>query len=138
MTFSLSQRSKDRMIGVDSRIIEIINLAITITKIDFGIPKDGGLRTSDRQKELFDKGLSQADGTINKSYHQTGKAIDIYSYFNGNASWNKSQLTFAATAILQAASILGYNLQWGGLWSSNKDDGEIQYGWDMAHFQLGD
>lgn len=138
MGFSLSQRSKDRMIDVDSRIIEIINLAITITKIDFGIPKDGGLRTSERQKELFDKGRSKADGTINKSFHQTGKAIDIYAYFDGGASWDADKLTFAATAILQAASILGYNLQWGGLWSSKKKNNEIQYGWDMAHFQLGD
>ena len=44
--FKLSDKSKERLIGVDSRIIEIINKALTITKIDFGIPEFAGLRTN--------------------------------------------------------------------------------------------
>ena len=127
--FKLSDKSKERLIGVDSRIIEIINKALTITKIDFGIPEFAGLRTAEDQKKLFNRGLSKADGYKNKSYHQTGKAFDIYAYVDGKASWDKLHLTTVATAILQAANILGYKLKWGGLWKNFTD---------LPHFQIED
>lgn len=127
MNFKLSKTSKERLNGVDKRIIKIIDLALTITKVDFGIPGDGGLRTPERQKELFDKKVSKCDGYNNKSYHQTGKAFDIYAYVNGKASWDRNDLTYVAAAILQAAGMLNYKLEWGGLWKSWQD---------YPHFEL--
>jgi len=126
--FKLSNTSKERLSGVDGRIVEIVDLALTITKIDFGIPASGGFRTKEEQELLFDKGLSRCDGVDNKSHHQTGKAFDVYAYVDG-ANWNRNYLTQVAAAILQAASVLGYKLEWGGHWKS----------WvDMPHFQLKD
>jgi len=125
--FKLSDRSKERLNGVDERIHEIIELALTLTKVDFGIPSDGGLRSKERQKELFDQKVSKCDGYKNRSYHQTGKAFDIYAYVNGKASWGSDDITNVAAAILQAASVLGYKLEWGGLWINFVD---------MPHFQL--
>jgi peptidoglycan L-alanyl-D-glutamate endopeptidase CwlK len=125
--FKLSDSSKERLSGVDTRLIKIIDLALTISVIDFGIPEDGGYRTADRQKELFDKKISKCDGKKNKSKHQLAMAFDVYAYVDGKASWDKYHLTQVAAAILQSAGMLGYQLAWGGLWKNFVD---------MPHFQL--
>ena len=125
--FRFSQRSKDRMAGVDPRLIGILNRAIEITKVDFGIPHLGGYRTAEQQKELFEQGVTKADGYKNKSKHQSRLAIDVYAYIDGKASWEKEDLAMVACAILQSASQLGYTLQWGGLWKNFMD---------MPHFEL--
>ena len=122
-----SKRSLERMEGIDQRLIDIMNLAISITKVDFGIPADGGIRTSERQHQLFLEKMSKADGYTKKSYHQTGLACDIYAYVDGKASWEEEHLAKVACAILQAASQLGYKLKWGGLFRSFKD---------MPHFEI--
>jgi len=127
--YKLSSKSKERLQGIDPRLISIINEALKISVIDFGIPCDGGLRTAERQKQLFDKKVSECDGTINKSYHQTGKAFDVYAYVDGKASWDRYHLTQVAAAILQAAAMLGYQLRWGGLFKSFVD---------MPHFEIRD
>lgn len=127
MTFQFSERSLERMEGVDPRLKEIAKHAITISKIDFGIPQDGGLRTAERQAELFADGKSKADGVKKKSRHQSGMALDVYAYVEGKASWEKEHLAMVAAAMLQSASILGYKLEWGGLWRSFVD---------MPHFQI--
>ncbi len=124
--FKLSKSSKQRREGVDHRLIEISDLAIQISIVDFGIPGDGGLRTAQRQNELFKEGKSKADGYDKKSNHQSdddgyGKALDFYAYVNGKASWETEHLAMVAAAFLQAASMLGYELKWGGLWKTFKD-----------------
>lgn len=134
--FKLSSRSKSRLEGVDDRIVKIVNRALEISKVDFGIPSDGGLRTAKRQNELFEKGVSQLDGYDKKSYHQTGKAFDVYAYVNKAASWHPPHLAMVAAAMLQAASELGVKLEWGGLWSTSETIDSIDYGWDAGHFQI--
>ena len=128
MSFKLSDKSKQRREGVDPRLIEISDLAIQISVIDFGIPGDGGLRTAERQNELFEGGKSKADGYDKLSEHQSGNALDFYAYVDGAASWEPEHLAMVAAAFLQAAAMLGYKLKWGGLWKSFKD---------MPHVQLG-
>lgn len=124
--FKLSDNSKERMSGIDERLIDVVYLALSISKVDFGIPKDGGLRTAERQKELYDDKASKCDGYENKSYHQTGKAVDFYAYVGGKASWDELHLAMVATAFLQAGSILGVKLEWGGNFKSFKDMPHIQ------------
>ena len=127
--FRLGQNSLNNRAGVDPRLIEISDLAIKISNIDFGIPSTGGLRTTEDQAKLFTAGVSKADGRTNKSYHQSGKALDLYAYVDGKASWNTIHLALAASAMLQASAQLGYKLKWGGLWKSWQD---------MPHFELED
>lgn len=103
--------------------------ALELSKVDFGIPSSGGLRTAVEQKHLFDLGKSTLDGFKRKSYHQTGKALDVYAYVDGRASYDTEHLALVACAMLQAASELGYKLEWGGHWISFVD---------MPHFQLVD
>ena len=127
--FKLGQNSLNNRAGVDPRLIEISDLAISISNIDFGIPSTGGLRTTEDQAALFTSGVSKADGRNNKSYHQSGKALDVYAYVDGKASWEKEHLALIAAAVLQSSAELGYKLSWGGLWTSFCD---------MPHFQIGD
>jgi len=109
------------MSGVTPELIEIANLAIKITKIDFGIPQFGGIRSTSEQAKLYADGKSKADGTTHLSNHQSGNALDFYAYVDGKASWDELHLAMVATSFLQAASILGYKLGWGGLFKSFKD-----------------
>ena len=133
--FYLSQTSLKRREDINTKLIEINDLALTISVIDFGIPEYGGKRAANEQNILFKGGKSKADGFIKESRHQTGDALDFYAYI-GEASWQHDHLAMVAAAHLQAASILGYGLEWGGFWKSNKLINGIPYGWDMAHIQL--
>jgi len=127
--FKLGQNSLNNRSGVDPRLIEISDRAIQLSIVDFGIPQFGGLRSARDQAKLFTAGKSKCDGRVNLSYHQSAKALDVFAYVDGKASWEKEHLALIAAAMLQSASELGYRLAWGGLWTSFSD---------MPHFQLGD
>jgi peptidoglycan L-alanyl-D-glutamate endopeptidase CwlK len=129
MNFKLSQNSINNLAGIDGRLIDIADLAIKLTNIDFGIPSTGGLRTTEDQAQLFADGKSKADGVTHLSYHQSGKAVDVYAYVDGKASWSKEHLAIIAAAMLQASAQLGYELKWGGLWKSWQD---------FPHFEIKD
>jgi len=129
MSFKLGKNSINNLAGVDGRLIAIADLAIELTNIDFGVPSTGGLRTESDQAKLFADGVSKADGVNNKSYHQSGKAMDVYAYVDGKASWDKLHLAVIASAMLQASAQLGYKLKWGGLWKSWQD---------YPHFEIKD
>ena len=127
--FKLGKNSINNMAGIDGRLIDIADVAITLSNIDFGIPSTGGLRSEADQAKLFADGVSKADGVNNKSYHQSGKALDVYAYVDGKASWDKLHLALIAAAMLQASAQLGYELKWGGLWKSWQD---------YPHFEIKD
>lgn len=126
--FKLSNKSKQRRQGIDPRLIEIDDLAIILTVIDYGHPADAGLRLAERQHQLFLDKKSKCDGYIKISNHQLGKALDFYAYVDGRASWEPEHLAQVACAYFRAASILGYKLKWGGLFAPN--------GWDKPHVEL--
>ena len=127
--FKLSSNSIMNMAGIDDRLVDVVELAITLTNIDFGVPETGGLRTVQDQAQLFTSGKSKADGRTHKSYHQTGKAVDLFAYVDGKASWDELHLSLCAAAMLQAAAELNIPLKWGGLFRSFTD---------MPHFELKD
>ena len=136
--YKLSSKSKQRREGIDPRLIEIDDLAIQLTLVDFGHPADAGLRSAESQYELFTSNKSKCDGHSNISNHQKGKALDFYAFVNGRASWELDHLTMVACAYFQAASILGYRIKWGGMWKSSKPKTKngIPYGWDCPHIEL--
>lgn len=143
MTFNLSHRSLERREGVDPDLIAVNDLALKITVIDFGIPEHGGLRAAETQNGLFFDGFSKADGYKNLSNHQPAddgfsKALDFYAHVNGAASWEHHHLAMVAAAHLQAGSMLGISIIWGGFWQRKipKYKNGIPYGWDCAHIEL--
>jgi peptidoglycan L-alanyl-D-glutamate endopeptidase CwlK len=112
VTFKLSQRSLDRLEGVDERMVSLAKYAIGITKVDFGIPHLGGLRTMEQQRQLVDKGASQTM----KSKHLEGIAIDTVAYIGSRVSWELNLYDDIANAIQQAAKDLGISVRWGAAW----------------------
>ena len=123
----MTERDLERLKGIEQVLIDVCIEAQKESPYPFGIPRDAGLRTAERQKELFDAGKSKCDGYNKKSYHETGKAFDIYAIVNGKPSWNKIALTLIAEHILKVASKMGVKLEWGGSWKGFKD---------MPHFQI--
>lgn len=126
-SFKFSAASLNRLQSVDERLQRVAERALQLSKVDFGIPALGGIRTAEEQNKLYHNGKSQLDGYKRKSYHQSGKALDVYAFVDGKASWDKNHLTAVAAAMLQAASELGVKLQWGGHWVSFVD---------MPHFEI--
>ena len=80
MTFKLSQRSRDKLEGVDAGLIAVVDYAIAVTKIDFGVIC--GLRSIEEQRELVAKGASK---TL-KSKHIDGYAVDLMAYIGSSGS----------------------------------------------------
>ena len=136
MTFTLSNRSKTRRAGVDPRLIEISDWAITLTVVDFGHPQYAGWRTDAEQFALYSAGKSECDGINDLSFHQKGMALDFYAYVDGKASWEPHHLAMVNVAFLQAASMLGHKLEAGILWSGKEIINGVRYGWDCAHIEL--
>jgi len=132
--YKLSSRSRSRLDGIDQVLIDIIEEGIKDSPFDFGIPQYGGLRTAEDQNKLYQQGrdlpgsiITQVDGYIKKSYHQTGKAFDIYAYVDGKASWKEEHLTAIAEHLIQVAKeCFDVELTWGGSWKWR----------DMPHFQI--
>ena len=124
--FKLSRRSNKHLKDVHPDLVKVVRRALEITKVDFGIPFTGGYRTAEQQNALFKAGKSQLDGYNRSSRHQFGKAVDVFAYVDGAASWDEDHLTHIATAMLAAASELGIKLRWGGHFKSFID---------MPHFE---
>lgn len=121
MTFSLSQRSLDRLKGVDERLVKVVKRAIELTTVDFGVTE--GLRDPQRQKELVSKGFSQ---TL-KSKHLTGHAVDVAAFVDGKVSWEAKYYHEIAKAFKEAAKELNTNIRWGG---------DFKSFFDGPHFEL--
>lgn len=112
MPFQLSQRSLAKLEGVNPKLIEVVKRAIEITTIDFGVTE--GLRTKERQIELFEKGASQIreGGT-----HVEGRAVDLMAYIDDRGSWELNLYDNIADAMKQAAIEKGVGVRWGAAWN---------------------
>jgi peptidoglycan L-alanyl-D-glutamate endopeptidase CwlK len=108
MGFALGQRSRERLKGVDDRLVRVVERAIELTEVDFTVLE--GLRTPERQKQLVNEGFSQ---TL-KSKHLTGHAVDLGALVNGKISWDKEPYYKIEKAMKQAAQELNIKVRWGG------------------------
>ena len=126
-SFKFGAKSLERRQGIRSELVEIDDLAIQLTIIDFGHPAYAGKREASIQHGLFLDGKSKADGYKKLSKHQSGDALDFYAFVDGKASWNPEHLAIVACAYLQAAMLLGYRIEWGGLWKGFRDMPHIQF-----------
>ena len=139
---SLSQISTCHM-----DLSKILMLAITRSTVDFGVSE--GHRKPERQKMLFDRGLSQIDGIKRKGKHNylPSLAADIYIFHpdkdtRRKLAYDKAHLCYVAGVITSCAKELldrgeiTHALRWGGNWDS---DGIIiadQNFIDLPHFEL--
>ena len=109
--FTLSQRSLDRLVGVNPSLVAVVRRAIQLTAVDFAVTE--GVRTLARQKQLVAEGKSQ---TMN-SKHIAGNAVDLVVMVGGVPSWEISDYVKVADAMKTAAKELKVSIRWGAAWS---------------------
>lgn len=123
----LGSKSKERLATVKPELQAVAKKAFETVPFDVTVLE--GIRTVERQRELFNKGASQ---TMN-SKHITGDAIDLAPY---PIDWNdKSRFNELAKHMLNASSELGIKIRWGGDWNMNGDWKDESF-YDGPHFEL--
>lgn len=152
MTYKLSQRSLDRLKGVDERLVKVVKRAIELSPIDFMVLE--GVRSKEQCMINYGKGRTvsqcQAKGVPAKyaqpsaakvtwlnnpfaSKHVSGKAVDLVPY---PVDWNDlKKFDAIAKAMLQSAKELGVSVRWGADWDSDgkpRERGES----DSPHFEI--
>ena len=138
MEFKLSRTSKKNIKDIDKRLIKLVDRVLAKSEIDFGIPGYGGKRTAQEQNNLFHirPSVTQIDGFKTTSYHQTGKAFDIFVYDEHGACWDCIEKYVSLSNLFKEEFLIMQNenifeeqekLQWGGDWTRFKD---------LPHFQL--
>ena len=121
MPYKLSLRSKQKLSGVHPDLVAVVQRAVEITEQDFSVLE--GLRSIERQKELYKSGKSK---TMN-SRHLTGHAVDLAPY---PLSWDWEYFYPIADAMNEAAKELGVDVEWGGDWKSFPDGPHFQLSWE--------
>lgn len=155
MGFKLGKTSKSRLDTCHKDIVLIIEEAIKVSPVDFGVAQ--GERTIEQQQEYFDKGnsrinpqsystvellLNRAKHIVDGNIRKKSEAVDVFAYYNGKAQWDNETLCLIAGVIISVANKLydegkiTHKLRWGGNWDS---DGVIisdQSFQDLPHFEL--
>lgn len=136
MSFRFSQRSLDRCRNVDARLIAVAVIALSKSKVDFGITEEQS-RTVAEQAEKVRRGVSK---TMNSKHvipagAVVSSALDLVPYVNGRFDWGDDQwrVTLAngtkvdafyeiAAAMRDAAVCAGVRIRWGGVWDRTLND----------------
>jgi len=144
MTYVLGGRSLKNLSGVHNDLADVVRRAIALTTQDFAVFE--GLRSAERQAELYAAGASKLDGTVRIGRHQSGHAVDLVPYISGRLRWEWELIFPVADAVRAAAKQLRIPIRWGGTWqvyTSERFDGmsarqiyETNPSWDGAHFEL--
>ena len=127
----LGKRSKSRLKGVDSRLINVLN---EVCKY-FDITVIEGLRSQERQNELVAQGKSKTKF----GKHVQGKAVDIAPY---PIDWKaRDDFHYLGGFVLGIASQMGINIRWGGDWSDsslshNRRTTKDNNFDDLVHFEI--
>ena len=123
MSWKLSKRSNERLIGVHPDLVRVVHRALQLSPIDFGISE--GLRTMERQIQLKKVGASK---TLN-SRHLSGHAVDVVAYIGSEVRWDWPLYEQIAVAFRQAARELDVPITWGGDWTTLKDGPHFELSW---------
>jgi len=110
MSYKLSQRSLDRLEGVEDSLVVVVKRAIELTKVDFGVTE--GLRSIETQKRYVELKKSKTM----QSKHLDGRAVDLMAYCDGAASWELNLYDDIADAMAEAAREYGVVIRWGAAW----------------------
>jgi len=125
--YKFGKKSKKRLKGVDTRLVNVLNELIKI--MDVTIIE--GLRSEERQKELLAKGATK----VKYSKHMEGKAVDLAPY---PIDWeNRDGFHYMGGMIRGIGKQLGINIRWGGDWDSDGDVKDNGFD-DLVHVELRD
>ena len=117
MAFSLSSRSRGKLEGVHPDMIAVVETAITLTKIDFGVTY--GVRTLEEQKKLYESGRSQTMNSKHLLQDDTGysHAVDVVAYDGSDVVWEINVYDDICDVFKKAAEMHGVSIKWGDAWS---------------------
>ena len=101
-------------------MVKVMQEAIKESPLDFGITE--GVRTLERQKELFEAGKSQ---TMN-SRHLKGFAVDIAVFIDGKITWDLKYYRIVTDHIKSTAKKLNIPITCGIDWVSFVDGPHIE------------
>ena len=120
----LKIRDFTRLAGIHGDLLRVILLTAN-NGAEFMVLE--GIRTLERQKELFAK---RATRTLN-SRHLTGHAVDIAPLDDlGAPSWHWPQYDILAVAVKLAATQLSIPVIWGGDWVNFRDGPHWELPWN--------
>jgi len=125
---AFGKRSRAALSGIDPRLQELAERVIEVA--DFSVLE--GLRTPERQRELFEQGASK---TMN-SRHLVGMALDFCPY---PVTWKPPQFIllggyFLATArAMSETTSPGFVIRWGGDW---RGDFKMKTWPDFGHIEI--
>lgn len=131
--FYLGKRSLSRLWGVHPDLMRVVELAITMTMVDFTVLE--GVRPDERQLKLFAAG---ATSTMNSRHLVKKKedestefahAVDLGAWVDGEVRWDWPLYDKIAAAMKLAAVELGIKIEWGGDWRSFRDGPHFQLPW---------
>ena len=116
MAFKLGNRSKQKLEGVHPDMVAVVERAIELTKVDFGVTY--GVRTVEEQEKLVASGRSQTM----KSKHliqDTGysHAVDVVAYDGSDVVWEINVYDDICDAFKEAEIEQGVAIKWGAAWS---------------------
>ena len=129
----LGKRSKQRLKGVDPRLIALLERVCKY----FDITVIEGKRSQERQNMLVEQGKSKTKF----GKHVQGKAVDIAPY---PIDWNaRDDFHYLGGFVLGIASQMNINVRWGGDWSDsslseNRRTTKDNSFDDLVHFELMD
>ena len=131
MAFKLSSRSKKKLDGVHPDMVAVVERAIELTDVDFGVTY--GVRTLAEQKKLVASGRSQTM----KSKHLVqdsgySHAVDVVAYDGKDVVWEINVYDNICDAFKQAAVEKGVSIKWGAAWS----EGDIRSYKGTAEFHM--
>ena len=123
MSIVLGHRSLARLEGVHPDLVRVVKKAAAMSPLDFTVLE--GLRTLDRQKQLFNLGATK---TL-RSRHLTGHAVDLAPMVGGTVRWDWPLYHRLAKIIKEAAVAENVPIEWGGNWKTFKDGPHWQLPW---------
>lgn len=119
------KRSKERLKGVNPKLVNILNELIKI--MDVTIIE--GLRTEARQNDL----LAQGKSKTKYSKHLEGKAVDLAPY---PIDWeDRERFHYMGGMLRGIAKQLNINIRWGGDWDSDGEIADNSFD-DLVHVEL--
>tara|TARA_R110002020_G_scaffold221997_1_gene430280 strand:+ start:485 stop:865 length:381 start_codon:yes stop_codon:yes gene_type:complete len=125
--YKFGKRSRERLKGVDSRLVNVLNELIKM--MDVTIIE--GLRSAERQKELLAKGATK----VKYSKHMEGKAVDLAPY---PIDWeNRDGFYYMGGMIRGIAKQMNINIRFGGDWDSDGDTKDNSFD-DLVHIEVRD
>jgi len=139
MTYALGAKSLERLQGVHPKLVDVVKMAIELTKQDFMVLE--GVRTPARQAELYAQGRTKPGQKVTwtlKSNHFInpktgyGHAVDLVPF---PVDWSHKKLDVVSKAMFAAADTLSVEIRWGADWDRDgkpREKGES----DSPHFEL--